>query len=61
MRYIPQKSPLIDKYYIWDTVEKKITTEVGFDIIVDIVADKIAVVGRATSYQSGYYLSLIHI
>ena len=36
MRYIPQKSPLIDKYYIWDTVEKKITTEVGFDIIVDI-------------------------
>ena len=55
MRYIPQKSPLIDKYYIWDTVEKKITTETGFDIIVDIVADKIAVVGRATSYQSGHY------
>ena len=46
MRYIPQKSPLIDKYYIWDTVEKKITTETGFDIIVDIVADKIAVVGK---------------
>ena len=55
MRYIPQKSPLIDKYYIWDTVEKRITTETGFDIIVDIVADKIAVVGRATSYQSGHY------
>lgn len=55
MRYIPQKSPLIDKYYIWDTVEKKITTEKGFDIIVDIVADKIAVVGRTTSYQSGNY------
>ena len=55
MRYIPQKSPLIDKYYIWDTVEKKITTETGFDIIVDIVADKIAIVGRATSYQSGNY------
>ena len=55
MRYIPQKSPLIDKYYIWDTVEKKITTENGYDIIIDIVADKIAVVGRATSYQSGFY------
>ena len=55
MRYIPLKSPLIDKYYIWDTVEKKITTETGFDIIVDIVADKIAVVGRKTSYQSGNY------
>lgn len=55
MRYIPQKSPLIDKYYIWDTVEKKITTEEGYDIIIDIVADKIAIVGRATSYQSGFY------
>lgn len=55
MRYIPQKSPLIDKYYILDTVEKKFTTENGYDIIVDIVADKIAVVGRATSYQSGNY------
>lgn len=55
MRYIAQKSPLIDKYYIWDTVEKKITTETGFDIIADIVADKIAVVGRAASYQSGCY------
>jgi hypothetical protein len=36
-------------------VEKKITTENGYDIIIDIVADKIAIVGRATSYQSGYY------
>ena len=55
MRYNIQKSPLIDKFYIWDTVEKKITTEIGFDIIIDIVADKIAIVGRATSYQSGIY------
>lgn len=56
MRYIPQKSPLINKYYIWDTVEKKNTTETGFDIILEIVHDKIAVVGRATSYRSGYHL-----
>ena len=55
MRYIIHKSPINDKFYIWDDVEKKISSEKGFDIILEIVHDKIAVVGRATSYRSGYY------
>ena len=56
MRYIIQKSPIIEKFYIWDEEEKKISFERGFDIILEIVHDKIAVVGRATSYRSGYHL-----
>lgn len=55
MRYRIIKSPLIEKYYIWDDEEKKMSSEEGFDIILEIVQDKIAIVGRATLYQSGYY------
>lgn len=55
MRYRIIKSPLIEKYYIWDEKEKKMSSEEGFDIILEIVQDKIAIVGRATSYKSGYY------
>ena len=55
MRYTIIKSPITNKYYIWDNEEKKMSSEKGFDIILEIVQDKIAVVGRAASYQSGYY------
>ena len=55
MRYTIIKSPITKKYYIWDSEEKKMSSEEGFDIILEIVQDKIAIVGRATSYQSGYY------
>ena len=55
MRYIIHKSPIIDKFYIWDIEEKKMSSETGFDIILEIVQDKIAIVGRKSSYQSGYY------
>lgn len=54
MRYTVIKSPITKKYYIWDNKEKKMSFEKGFDIILEIVEDKIAVVGRATSYKSGY-------
>ena len=55
MRYTIIKSPIINKYYIWDSEEKRVSFEKGFDIILEIVHDKIAIVGRATSYKSGYY------
>lgn len=58
MRYNIIKSPLIEKFFIWDNEEKKISSEKGFDIILDIVQDKIAIVGRKYSYQSGYYYYL---
>ena len=55
MRYIIQKSPIIEKFFIWDTVEKRITTETGYDIIVDIVEDKYAIVGYKRSYNVDYH------
>lgn len=55
MRYTVIKSPITKKYYIWDSEEKKISSENGYDIILEIVQDKIAIVGRADFYQSGYY------
>ncbi len=61
MRYSIIKSPIIDKYYIWDKEEKKISSEKGFDIILEIVQDKIAIVGRETSYRSGYYYYLKYV
>lgn len=55
MRYIIQKSPLIEKFYILDTVDKKLTTETGYDIIVSIVEDKYAIVGYRRSYNVDYH------
>lgn len=55
MRYTIQKSPIIEKFYIWDTVEKRFTTETGYDIIVDIIEDKYAIVGYRRSYKVDYY------
>ncbi|MBR4380768.1 MAG: WG repeat-containing protein [Bacteroidaceae bacterium] len=55
MRYTVIKSPITKKYYICDSEEKKMSSEKGFDIILEIVQDKIAIVGRADIYQSGYY------
>ena len=55
MRYKIIKSPLNKKFYIWDDKEKKISSENGFDIILEIVQDKIAIVGRKSFYSSGYY------
>ena len=55
MRYTIIKSPITKKHYIWDSEEKKMSSEKGFDIILEIVQDKIAIVGRADFYQSGYY------
>ncbi len=55
MRYTIIKSPITKKHYIWDSEEKKMSSENGFDIILEIVQDKIAIVGRADFYQSGYY------
>lgn len=55
MRYKIIKSPLNKRFYIWDEEEKKISSENGFDIVLEIIQDKIAIVGRATLYQSGYY------
>lgn len=55
MRYIIQKSPIIEKFFIWDTVEKRLTTETGYDIIVDIVEDKYAIVGFRKSYKIDFY------
>lgn len=55
MRYKIIKSPLNKKFYIWDDEEKKISSENGFDIILEIIQDKIAIVGRKSFYSSGYY------
>lgn len=55
MRYKIQKSPLIEKFYIWDTVEKKLTTETGYDIIIEIVEDRYAIVGYRRNYKVDYH------
>ena len=47
MRYKVIKSPITKKYYIWDSEEKKMSSEIGFDIILEIVQDKIAI-GHST-------------
>ncbi len=54
MRFNIRKSPLIDKYYIWDSEQKKFTTETGFDFIVDIVSDKYVIVGNSYCYNVDY-------
>ncbi len=61
MRYSIIKSPIIDKYFIWDKEEKKISSEKAYDIILEIVQDKIAIVGRKTSYRSGCYYYLTYV
>lgn len=53
-RYSIQKSPLNKKFYIWDSQEKKFATNEGYDIIIEIVSDKYAIVGTAEYYQVGY-------
>ena len=55
MRYKIQKSPLIEKFYLWDTVEKKLTTETGYDIIIEIVEDRYAIVGYRRNYKVDYH------
>jgi len=50
MRYIIHKSPVNEKFYIWDTKEKILTTETGYDIILDIISDKYAVIGKSVFY-----------
>lgn len=55
MRYIIQKSPLTEKFYIWDTVEKRLTTETGYDIIIEIVEDRYVIVGHRKSYKVDYH------
>lgn len=55
MRYIIQKSPIIEKFYIWDTVEKRLTTETGYDIIIEIVEERYAIVGYRRNYKVDYH------
>lgn len=62
MRYVILKNNTTNKYFIWDSVKKQQTTDVEYEIIVDIVLDKYAIVGRSYDYFSfGYnYKSYIY-